>query len=928
MLFFFRHSLCLLLFTCTASCLFATHNLAGQLTCKHLSGYKYELLLTTYTDPTFTDDCTADLEVWVKNGSKLTYIQNIPRENGQPDPACSVPNAGKGEMVYPKVKENKYRTLFQFPGNGVYVIRFSDPYRRGNIINIDNPTAVTFYVETQLAVFQSSDAPNSPPVLLNRPLDEACVGKVWTHNPGAYDQDGDSLAYELIPSQQYDAGSGTPQAASGYLFPNNPLFGVSSFQINSKTGVITWAAPNQIGTYNVAFLVKEYRKGLFLGHVLRDMVIIVKPCNNDPPVINTITDTCVYVGDTLRFLFAAYDPNSDDSVYLALNNSGIGNNGPFALANNPATLLLGNPLGVTQLPVGLHNDTIKGRVVWQPTCDNIRSTTFQVDFYAHDNFGYMGMPGKALLSANSAVSIHVIPPPPINFQLERGKKYVFLNWGETLCNTALGYRVYRKIGNQPYWQDTVCCLTSPAQSNYKLVATIAGWENTEFTDSLKDVYDLFEAPICYMVTAIYGGNLQNPELESCATNKLCVEFRSDPLYITNDSVRVTDIANGQVFVAWSKPDTIDTFFPPPYKYALYRAYNNQYPAIKIAEKTLDDTTYVDVGLNTKIRGYNYRVEVLDSTNSPIVMRGARNVASSIYLKTAATLGVVYLSWILDVPWGNVDFEVFRAEDNGDFQYLTTVPSNASQHYTYTDLGLNPASKYSYFVRSKGSHNIAGVKPLLLNDSNIASAYPMNDVPPCTPLFTAQADCNAYNHYVQIIRQTEDCHQFTDYLSLQYATNIAGPYVEVQQIDYQNLTNTDFYTFNFINQPDYFSGCYRIVATNIYGTTSKPSPPLCLDFCPLLTLPNTFTPNSDGIHDLFVPMEKFGVDVQAVEVYDRWGVLLHSEKASDIAVLWDGKMDGTGKESASGVYYYVIQYEEKKMSGNLRGVRKGFVMLWR
>ena len=50
----------------------------------------------------------------------------------------------------------------------------------------------------------------------------------------------------------------------------------------------------------------EYRNGVPLGHVLRDMVIIVKSCPNNPPVIETITDTCVTAIDTLHFDFLVF----------------------------------------------------------------------------------------------------------------------------------------------------------------------------------------------------------------------------------------------------------------------------------------------------------------------------------------------------------------------------------------------------------------------------------------------------------------------------------------------------------------------------------------------------------------------------------------------------------------------------------------------
>ena len=40
------------------------------------------------------------------------------------------------------------------------------------------------------------------------------------------------------------------------------------------------------------------------------------------------------------------------------------------------------------------------------------------------------------------------------------------------------------------------------------------------------------------------------------------------------------------------------------------------------------------------------------------------------------------------------------------------------------------------------------------------------------------------------------------------------------------------------------------------------------------------------------------------------------------------MDGSGKEAKEGVYYWVVQYEELSLSGNIAGAQKGWVLLMR
>lgn len=84
----------------------------------------------------------------------------------------------------------------------------------------------------------------------------------------------------------------------------------------------------------------------------------------------------------------------------------------------------------------------------------------------------------------------------------------------------------------------------------------------------------------------------------------------------------------------------------------------------------------------------------------------------------------------------------------------------------------------------------------------------------------------------------------------------------------------------------------------------------------IALPNIFTPNDDANNDFFMATVS-GVQEISVDVYDRWGALIHSEKVSGLAStpqliqLWDGK--NGGKSAADGVYYYVVNatgYDQK------------------
>jgi gliding motility-associated-like protein len=77
------------------------------------------------------------------------------------------------------------------------------------------------------------------------------------------------------------------------------------------------------------------------------------------------------------------------------------------------------------------------------------------------------------------------------------------------------------------------------------------------------------------------------------------------------------------------------------------------------------------------------------------------------------------------------------------------------------------------------------------------------------------------------------------------------------------------------------------------------------------IPNAFTPNGDGINDVFVPYGGEGVvGITQLQVYSRWGELLHSTTnfaPSDEAFGWDGTLTGVAN-AAPGVYVYIVEYE--------------------
>ncbi len=89
----------------------------------------------------------------------------------------------------------------------------------------------------------------------------------------------------------------------------------------------------------------------------------------------------------------------------------------------------------------------------------------------------------------------------------------------------------------------------------------------------------------------------------------------------------------------------------------------------------------------------------------------------------------------------------------------------------------------------------------------------------------------------------------------------------------------------------------------------------------LEFPNAFTPNGDGVNDLFLPAFR-SLKSYELTIYNRWGRRIFT--SSDPTSGWDGTENG--KKAAAGTYFFIAKAE-----GYQRGVsfyRKGSITLVR
>jgi gliding motility-associated-like protein len=89
--------------------------------------------------------------------------------------------------------------------------------------------------------------------------------------------------------------------------------------------------------------------------------------------------------------------------------------------------------------------------------------------------------------------------------------------------------------------------------------------------------------------------------------------------------------------------------------------------------------------------------------------------------------------------------------------------------------------------------------------------------------------------------------------------------------------------------------YELSATDTFGCTRLEDIRILVDKAPRIYVPNAFSPNGDGVNDLFFP--NFATEVEEVEfmqIYERWGgqvYLRENFPPNDPAFGWDGTLNG-------------------------------------
>lgn len=932
---------------------FATHLRAGEITAKRISSTSltYEITITTYHD---------------EIGGRMA-------SEGQKDVTLCIKPFGTGlgtNVVVPRVESkllnrstsrNIYRTSYTFPSPGRFTITCGIENRNDGIVNIKGSVNVAFYLETTLEI-NAALGLNRTPVLLNPPLDSARVGQKFCHNPAAFDADGDSLAYRLITPRQGKPGTCSGQNVA-YIDPAlgiNPaaktekLDGPATLTINALNGDLCWDAPAEPGQYNVAFIIEEWRDGVKIGEIVRDMqIIVVDGPQNKRPLIDPIKDICIEAGQSIQVNIKATDPDNNKLIInvfggiFNIDNDGTQFNPPI-IASEYAT---SSPKGQIQIqPAAV-------QINWKTNCNHIRDQPYEVVVKAEDK----PTANNVELVSFQTFNIRVVAPKPktpsIDDVISNNVKSFKLTWSAYQCALAGAQLVvYRKEGCSGAKFDPCQAGSTNALSlGYTEVAKLP-ISTTTFTDENKGFGFKPGVSYSYRLQVVFALPLGG---ESVLSDEACFDLPAQMPFLTNVTVDTTSATKGVITVKWSKPQNLKAGdFPAPYQYRLSRATGlNGTTFAQVGTIPTDllpktvDTIFVDKNLNTLQNAYRYKLEFYYTENGAFKKLDETEASSSPFLE-ATISNQVQLSWQANTAWNNSNqkHRVYREDKRkpGTFNIISEVSVQGPNTFTFTDDGkdkyladgdvsitIKPDTLYCYKIETIGKYDSQRIKTdLLYNFSQITCASPVDNTKPCAPTLKIDTlNCSDLSNVT--------CSESTfNNLTWTYPTSnasggacaLASSY-KVYNGRYPDDKATVIAT---VQSPSHFfkhtglstnAGCYYVTAISRSGVESPASNVVCVDNCPVYRLPNVFSPNNDGKNDTFKPMTCTNtVELVLFSVVNRYGVKVF--ETTDININWNGQtLDG--KEAAAGSYFYQATVTFKRLQkGGSTVMLKGWIELLR
>jgi len=304
----------------------ASHVAGGEITYRWVSGNTYHIVFTLYRDcHGIAAPTSLQVVLYSSCGDNITATATLVPGTGTLISPCQGVLTFCNGGTYPGIQKWQYYLDDTLPHQcSDWTFAYSQNARNAAITTLQNPSAHNIYIEANL---NDSLFEHDSPVFTSEPPLSICIGTPQVINCSAID-DCDSLVYSFIRPRgnsaldtlAYNAGYDSIYFISSGILPSIDSAGMISVV---PTGV-------EAGVYVVR--VQQYRNGVLIGSIMRDMVIYTQACASSPiylPQISGINGTNQYsaifsANHTTCFNLFSSDSDSTQTTHLTLGASLLG----------------------------------------------------------------------------------------------------------------------------------------------------------------------------------------------------------------------------------------------------------------------------------------------------------------------------------------------------------------------------------------------------------------------------------------------------------------------------------------------------------------------------------------------------------------------------------------------------------------------------
>lgn len=850
---------------------FASHIVGGKITYKFLGAGKYEIRLIVYRDcGVIADfDNPAFISIFNKANNSLVYnngllLQKRDTIKGTSTNPCFVPPPGIC------VETGTYIDTVFLPSNASgYTIAYQRCCRNASVLNISLPSMNGMTITTDIPP-QSNSTPNflsQPPIFL-------CLTDTFNYSFAATDPNGDSLVYQLCTplsgannsTTQPNPTSPPPFAPINWVPPytaTNPIPNSGGITLNPNTGQLKFK-PSMIGQFGIGICVAEYRNGNLINTNRLDFQFNIVNC----------------------YLVASIPTASNLCVGLNVN---------FLNGSTNATSFTWNFGDLTTLADTSH--------FVNPSYSYPSYGTYTVSLTAVNNTY-----GNCTATATKVINIHPLLSPTLqpSYSLCYKNNQLNLNIGGAYHPSATFNWNFGANANPPT-QNTnpgIVHFTNPNTQNvvavvsqfgctHTLVATVTFSNPVAKTD--KDKLDC------------YGINLNFPNL-STGANQYYWDF-GDPS---------------------TNADT-SSLFSPTYLYPNF----NTYTMTLIAKDGIcSDTLKLPIVVNTTLS-----LNPVSSFTPQCFKNNSFNFFANGIYGSGANFNWSFqngnpFSSNVENPQAihftnsGIDTVVLSISQYGctktRSQIVQIWPDPKAKVTVSDTIGCQPLKVRFHSLDSIPSHNNWNIDDVLFKDTTVNYVFNNSGLFSFSILVTDTNNCSdsiGKQNYINVLPKPQ-----ANSLVSPLSTNILNP--EVIFIDSTSGLHSTYFDFgdgltstqvsNTHTYNDEGQYPYLLLVTNNYGCTDTLNDIIRIEGIPYGFVPNIFTPNNDGVNDVFKIRGEY-IKSSSMIIFNRWGGVVC--EINDALEGWKGINRQSNLPADDGTYFYVIQLTLKneksyKFKGNV------------